>query len=115
MKLLLADLPLKHLLRLFAADAPLHIQEMADTWHPSSGFVDEALVSGVARVEQLLAHAHDFAGLVYLEATVGRVTLHYRQGQYQLEGSSQAIEKIMSRIQALNAEGKLNFVVLHQG
>ena len=113
MKLVLGDLPLKLLLRLFAADEPLHIQELGDTWHPSRGFVDETLVRGVERVGQLLVYDYDFAGLVHLIAAVGEVTIHYRRQQYELHGSAKALEKLDGRIRALNATyTELEIVVL---
>jgi hypothetical protein len=99
----LADAPLKHLLRLFAPDAPLRIQALGDTQHPSAGYVDEALVRGIAQVSELLAFPYDFAGLVNFEATVADIMVAYHGEHYQLTGPPKAMQRLLAQLQHLNA------------
>jgi hypothetical protein len=101
--LLLADVPLKHVLRLFAADAPLHIQALGDTQHPGAGYVDEALVREITRIGELLAFPYDFPGLVHFEATAADITITYREKSYQLAGQPKAIERLLAQLRQLNA------------
>ena len=99
----LADAPLKHLLRLFAADAPLHIQALGDTQHPSAGYVDETLVPGITQVGELLAFPYDFAGLVHFEATAADITILYKGESYQLTGPLKAIQRLLAQLRQLNS------------
>jgi hypothetical protein len=100
----LADAPLKHLLRLFTADAPLHIQVLGDTQHPGAGYVDEALVRGITRVGELLAFPYDFAGLVSFEALAADITITYRAEGYLLVGQPKAIQRLLAQLRHLNAQ-----------
>ena len=116
MTLTLADVPLKHFLRLFDAAAPMQILELGDTWHPSRGYVDESISGKVERVEQLLAYDYDFRGLVYFEAYVQDVAVKYQQNQYELHGKTKALEQLLSQIRALNAlDEELKFDILAKG
>jgi hypothetical protein len=105
MRLLLADCPLKHLLQLFATETPLQIRELGDTLHPSSGYVDEALVAGVTTVGQLRAHPYDFGGLVHFRAEVAAVSVRYSiDGHYELSGPDKALWRLLSHLEELNAQ-----------
>lgn len=95
--------PLKHLLRLFAPEAPLHVRALGDTWHPSAGYVEQELVREVRQVADLLAFPYDFAGLVYLDATVADITLTYHAEHYRLSGPPKTLQLVLAQLRALNA------------
>jgi hypothetical protein len=99
----LADTPLKNLLRLFAPEAPLQVRALGDVWHPSAGYVDEALVHGITQVDGLLAFPYDFVGLVNFEAVVAGISITYHQDYYQLTGPPKLMQQLRARLQALNA------------
>ena len=99
----LADAPLKHVLRLFAADAPLHIRALGDTQYPGAGYVDEALVRGISQVGELLAFPYDFAGLVHFEATAADITITYQAESYRLLGQPKAIQRLLAQLRQCNA------------
>ncbi|RTQ47562.1 hypothetical protein EJV47_19295 [Hymenobacter gummosus] len=103
MRILLADCPLKHLLRLFPPAEPIHIRELGDTWHPSSGYVDAAIVTGVDTIGQLLAHEYDFGGLVYFDAAVAGLTLRYHAEQYELRGPDKTMWRLLRQLDEQNA------------
>jgi hypothetical protein len=108
-------MPLKHFLRLFEPTESIKILALGDTMHPSSGYVDERIVSGVERVAQLCAHAYDFEGLIHFEATVAEITIKYADDQYLLAGNAKQLATLQDRIRALNAASKEQlFIVLKQ-
>ena len=74
--------------------------------HPSSGYVDERVVSGVAQVGQLCAHAYNFEGLVHFEAIVAEVSVKYNGDYYQIAGNAKKLATIQQRLRALNAAGQ---------
>jgi hypothetical protein len=114
-KILLADMPLKHLMRLFEAETPLHVVALGDTLHPSSGYVEEAIVSAVATVGQLLDHPYNFDGLVFFEAVilVPQVLITYQAQRYQLTSDTKFLTCLVQRTRELNAAiGGPRFIIL---
>lgn len=99
--LVLSDMPLKSFLHLFDAAAPLRVAALGDTMHPSSGYVDEAIVAGVETVGQLLQHEYDFTGLVYLEAVIEQVAVVYHESRYELSGDEKRLTRIENRLREL--------------
>lgn len=97
-------MPLKHFLRLFGAETPLQVVALGDTLHPSSGYVEEAILGEVTAVGQLFAHPYDFAGLVFFEALVPQVRITYQQQHYQLAGPTKPLARLVQRMRELNAE-----------
>lgn len=104
MRILLAHCPLKHLLRLFAAAEPIQVVELGDTWHPGSGYVDQAIVAGVTTVGQLRAHEYDFGGLVCFHALLPEMEVRYRDEQYELRGPDKPGWRLLRRLEELNAQ-----------
>jgi len=84
-------------------EAPLHIRALGDVWHPSAGYVDEALVHGITQIEDLLAFPYDFAGLVHFEAVIAGISVIYNHDYYQLTGPSKLMQQLRTRLQVLNA------------
>lgn len=52
-QLIIQDIPLKDVFRIFNRNEALHIIELGDTWHPSCGFVDETHFENIKTVEDL--------------------------------------------------------------
>lgn len=61
---------LKDLLSLFDANDELSELELGDTWHPSSGFVDEDILGGRRLVSDILSFDYDFRGLVQFDCII---------------------------------------------
>jgi hypothetical protein len=102
-KLVLADAPLKQLLRLFDAGATVTIRALGDVMHPASGYVDAAIVNGIDRVSQLLRHPYNFEGLIYFEAVIQNAVITYKAEQYEIEGDVKTLAKIKNSIREINA------------
>ena len=61
---------LKDFLSLFDKEAVLDNLELGDTWHPSSGYVDESILNGKNKIKDILDFDYDFKGLVAFEADI---------------------------------------------
>ncbi|WP_266204205.1 hypothetical protein [Pontibacter kalidii] len=102
MKLILEDIPLKLFLKLFQPEDKVEVKELGDSWHPSSGFVNESILREVRKINQIINYEYDFRGLVYFEALISGIEVVYQDEQYTLKGSRQQLEKVISSIKALN-------------
>lgn len=99
---------LKDALALFDCDAAFKVVSLGDTWHPSSGFVDEKLLDKISRVDELLEFDYDFKGLVNFEAWVGSVNIKFLSGtrkdsEFLIQGNAKDIEVLKSRLIEKNA------------
>ena len=100
---------LKDLLALFPVDSALENLSLGDTWHPSSGFVDEGILEGKTRVGDVLGFDYDFRGLVAFEAEIGAVQVVMKtpgdgkwvRELYELSGPKGVIQSIRNRLKAL--------------
>ena len=102
MELILEDVPLKLFLKLFRPEDKVEVKELGDSWHPSSGFVNESILREARQVNQIISHEYDFKGLVYFEALISGVEVKYQDEQYILKGSRQQLDKVISSIKALD-------------
>jgi hypothetical protein len=104
MRLILDDIPLKSFLMLFHPADKIQIMELGDTWHPSSGFIDESVLGEIRTVDQILNVDYDFKGLVYLEATLEGLQVKYHHQAYALSGDRAVLEKLVGKIKMLNPD-----------
>ena len=103
MKLLIDEVPPKHFLNLFDPEAKVDLVGLGDTWHPSNGFVDESILGEIENVRQIIDFDYDFVGLVYFEAVIKDLKINYSDQLYTLSGDRHQLEKIVSKLKALNA------------
>ncbi|MGD1890047.1 MAG: hypothetical protein ACFB15_05530 [Cyclobacteriaceae bacterium] len=96
------ELTLKNFLGLFNPNDKFILIELGDTWHPDNGFVNESILGGVKVVSQIIDYDYDFRGLVYLDATIAGVDVKFHDQVYTLSGGKTSLEKIISKIKALN-------------
>ena len=93
-ELIIDDRPLKEFFKLFKEDEALEIIELGDTWHPSSGFVDETFFQPIKTVGDLLKIDYDFKGLVHFMANIRGLSIDYNDGYYKITGTKKEIEKL---------------------
>ncbi len=106
-QLLIEEIPLKHFLRLFAPDTSIESLELGDTAHPSSGFVNEAILGEIKTVKQLVDFDYEFEGLVHFQAVIGNLKVQYNSQLYTLIGERKPVDKLISKAKALNANPTL--------
>ncbi len=68
---------LKSILSLFNPSKEITKLQLGDTWHPSSGFVDESILNGKKTIQEILEFHYDFKGLVLFEAVIDDVIVKY--------------------------------------
>jgi hypothetical protein len=86
--------PLKEFFRIFDKDEKLKIIELGDTWHPSSGFVDQTYFKHIKTVDDLLKTDYDFKGLVIFMARIRELSIDYHGDYYKISGDKKEIEKL---------------------
>lgn len=99
---------LKHFLKLFDENSPIKVNELGDTWHPRSGFVDEGILENPGSVQDVMEINYDFNGLVLFDARIGdfKVDLLPRNGEeyeFQMSGESWKLREFENRVLAKNA------------
>ena len=94
---------LKDFLSLFDKEATLANLSFGDTWHPSSGYIDESVLNGKNMVKDLLQFNYDFKGLVEFEAQIDSITVVYKNDTFEIKGPEAEIRKINDKVTELNA------------
>lgn len=99
---------LKDLLSLFETDLFLEDIVLGDTWHPSSGFIDESILKGKQQISDLLHFDYDFKGLIEFGAKVSAMTIELlshaeKQLEFRIEGSIQQIIQLRNKVIEKNA------------
>lgn len=86
---------LKKLLSHFAGHQELSIQELGDTLHPASGFVDESYFPGIQTIDDFLQIDYDFPGLVVFAAQVGGLRIEYKsnEDEFVVSGSEEELKE----------------------
>lgn len=93
-ELTIEDRPLKNFFAIFSKDDNLEIIELGDTWHPTSGFVEESYFKDIKTVDDLLKTDYDFKGLVIFIATIRGLLIEYHGDYYKISGNKKEIEKL---------------------
>ena len=98
---------LKDFLSLFDEKNELKNLSLGDSWHPSSGFVDEGILEGKNRIVELLNFDYDFKGLVHFQAEINEVHLRLIGDEdketFEIEGNMKEI-KASSILTNMNSE-----------
>ncbi len=94
---------LKDFLSLFDEEAPLVNLSFGDTWHPSSGYIDESILNGKNKVKDLLEFNYDFKGLVGFEAKINNINVVYKNDTFEIKGPEAEIRNINDKVIELNA------------
>jgi hypothetical protein len=109
---------LKEILVLFDPKMELENFILGDTWHPSSGYVDEKILNGKNKVSDLLEFDYNFMGLVEFQAHLGAINIRLlntdtddNYQEYLIEGEAKHIEAIRNKLIEANAlqTGKYKF------
>ena len=74
-KLVIKTNSLKGFLLLFKQEEILENLSLGDTWHPSSGFVDEKILEGRSKIREVIEFNYDFGGLVSFTANIENIEL----------------------------------------
>ena len=93
---------LKILLSIFPSDSKIVITELGDTWHPSSGFVDESILDGAETVQDVLNFDYDFIGLVLFTARIDGLLINLVENVFEISGTDNEIQVILSKINRQN-------------
>lgn len=89
---------LKQALAVFDPSASITVTALGDTWHPSSGYVDEKILGNVKTVQDVLEFDYDFHGLIEFEATINPYQITYGgNGEFCVSAAS---EKDIKRLEA---------------
>jgi hypothetical protein len=110
-KLLIKVKCLKDLLTLFDKEQKFDSLTFGDTWHLSSGFVDESILEGKNHVIDILNIDYDFEGLVGFEAEIGEITIRLltypnedrELEEYLVSGPMVELRSIYNKVIAQNA------------
>ena len=94
---------LKDFLSLFDAESTLVDLSFGDTWHPSSGYIEESVLNGKNKVKDLLEFNYDFKGLVEFEAQIDSINVVYKNDTFEIKGPEAEIRKINDKVTELNA------------
>ena len=123
-KLLIKSKCLKDFLSLFDGDCCIESLSLGDTWHPSSGFVDENILDGKREIKDILGFRYEFEGLISFEAKIGSVAVRLMAypnedrelEEYQVRGSEEDLRSIYIKIVEENAccRGKYQVCFLNE-
>ena len=94
---------LKDFLSLFDKEATLVDLTFGDTWHPSSGYIDESILNDKNKVKDLLEFNYDFKGLVGFEAKINSINIVYKNDTFEIKGPEAEIRNISDKVIELNA------------
>lgn len=99
---------LKELLGVFNESDQLTDIILGDTCHPSSGFVDEGILNGKTKVNELLKFNYEFSCLIEFKAQLDNCKIELisysdTQEEYKIQGPAREIEKIRNKIIEINA------------
>ncbi len=75
------NIGLKNLLSRFEGHQKLSIQELGDTLHPASGFVDESYFQNIKTIDDFLHIDYDFQGLVVFVVRVDGLRIEYKSSE----------------------------------
>lgn len=89
------ETPLKDFLKNFDPQTLIEVKEFGDTWHPSSGYVDEKILGNPKTVQNLLDFDYDYRGLIIFDAKIGNLDIYYRDNNYKITGEKKEIEKLL--------------------
>ena len=84
--------------------------EMGDTWHPSSGYVDEKILGSKPTVADVLESSYDFRGLVGFSAEISAVKVMFldnesteKEHSYRIIGDDMHLRNLSNKIIEKNA------------
>lgn len=107
-KLLIKTTSIKSFLELFHKEEVIKEIQLGDTWHPSSGFIDENILEGKNKIQDILEFPYGFKGLVCFEGIIGNLKVKYKAleeeyEQYEIIGNNKEIREIENKIIKLNS------------
>lgn len=111
MKAIITAKSLKHFLSLFEPNAYLTNIELGDTWHPTTGFVNEEILKGKSRISELIDFDYDFEGLVLFKAELMNMAIELIDDQnsqsqletYHVTANSDQLQQLANKIIEKNA------------
>lgn len=107
-KLLIKTTSIKSFLALFDKEEAIKELQLGDTWHPSSGFIDENILENKNKIQDILEFTYDFKGLVCFEGVIGNLKVKYKAleeeyEQYEIIGNDEKIIEIENKLIELNS------------
>ncbi len=101
-KLLVKVKCLKDFLSLFDGDKCLENLILGDTWHPSSGFVDENILDGKRGIKEILEFSYEFDGLVEFSASIENISFRLKTysdnlEEYEVFGAKKDLYKLYNK------------------
>jgi len=93
----------KEFIGLFDKNDELINLTIGDTYHPTSGYVDESILNGINKVSDILDFDYDFYGLVHFEAEIGNMKLKFDNDEFQVLGGLKYLELLKNKIIEENA------------
>ena len=94
----------KDFLNLFDKTLSLEDLSLGDTWHPSDGYVDEAILNGQRRIDDILKFPYEFIGLVFFECKIDGLLVTLNAGQFEVKGIDYKLRHLTNKIIEFNAE-----------
>ena len=91
----------KEFLSLFNSDDILENLSLGDTWHPSSGFIDQEILKGKRKVHEIIEFDYNFEGLIGFETNIGDMILQL------LTGTKDKSEKLMFEVKGTDKDLKI--------
>ncbi len=101
---------LKDFLSLFDKEEKISDLELGDTWHPSSGFVDQSILKEKNKIVDIIDFDYDFKGLVLFNGNLKSYTLRLLEEsndkhsvKFEVDGSKKGIRLLENKIIEQNA------------
>jgi hypothetical protein len=108
--LLITTKSLKDFLSIFESNELLADLSLGDTWHPSSGFVDEKILGELPTVGNVLEFDYDFKGLVGFSASISTVKVKLlsdlttdEEQSFEVSAGDGLLRKLSNKIIEINA------------
>ncbi|MGH1539633.1 MAG: hypothetical protein ACRBHB_04365 [Arenicella sp.] len=94
---------LKDFLSLFDEESIIIDLNFGDTWHPSSGYIDESILNGKNTVRDLLDFDYDFKGLVCFDGKIEGIDVYFKNHEFEIIGTDCQMRKISDKVIEKNA------------
>jgi hypothetical protein len=88
---------LREFLAFFKAETVIEDLELADTWHPSAGIVDEEILTVRRTVGEILAFEYDFRGLIFFKCHIDGLDVEFKNETFEISGDDWKVYELLVR------------------